>query len=331
MTAPTKATDLSDVVKEQHEKVQITAISSEKSGYKRTTHPEAQWYAQAGFGLFFHWGLSSVEGKGDPSWAMMERESGFPQRQARDHGIYAVQTKMTPNSYWEQAERFLCENYDPDKWLAAAKEAGVQYVVLTTKHHDGFCLWPSEFGEMNTKKYLGGRDLVGEFVAACRKNELKIGFYYSPPDWYYHRNNMSFRYGHEKPSLDRNHEPFELPVLTAQEQEQFAAGYRELVNGHVTELLSRYGKIDLLWYDGRMPAGAMTLDVPLTHKGATTYAHIDWLFDDDAVEIKNLPDPQTVRLLRTGDEIAFDYIGGVLKFQIPQRLRTNLTDVVAIA
>ena len=258
--ANTKTADVHDEVKGQHEKVQITAISSETSGYERTTHPDAQWYKQAGFGLFFHWGISSVEGKSDLSWGMIKRPEGFPKLQADNHGIYAVQTVIPPTAYWQQAERFLCENYDPDKWLSAAREAGAKYVVLTTKHHDGFCLWPSEFGDMNTKKFLGGRDLVGEFVAACRKNGLKIGFYYSPPDWYFHRHNMSFRYGDEKPALDMNHEPYELPVLSAEEKAEFEAAYRDHVNGHVNELLTRYGQIDIFWFDGRMPENSMTVE-----------------------------------------------------------------------
>ncbi|MEI6071701.1 MAG: alpha-L-fucosidase [Verrucomicrobiae bacterium] len=278
-----------DEVKGQHDKVQITAISDDTAGYRRTAHPDAQWYAEAGLGLFFHWGISSVEGKSDLSWGMIKRPPGFPKLQADNHGIYAVQTVIPPTEYWKQAERFLCENYDPDKWLSAAREAGAKYVVLTTKHHDGFCLWPSEFGDLNTKKFLGGRDLVGEFVAACRKNDLKIGFYYSPPDWYFHRHNMSFRYGDEKPALDMNHEPYELPVvrdkesagspptageppvkslmcgisahassMSPEEKAEFDAAYRAHVNGHVTELLTRYGQIDIFWFDGPMPEGAMT-------------------------------------------------------------------------
>ncbi len=455
MSTPTaKQDDLHDEVKGQHEKVRITAISSETADYQRTTHPDAQWYAQAGLGLFFHWGISSVEGKGDLSWGMIHRPSGFPRRQAEAHGLYAVQTTMTPAAYWRQAEGFLCENYDPGKWLAAAKEAGVRYVVLTTKHHDGFCLWPSEFGDMNTKSHLGGRDLVGEFVAACRRYDLKIGFYYSPPDWYFHRHHMSFRYGNDKPALDMNHQPCELPVPGPEEQAELDAAYRAHVNGHVTELLTRYGRIDIFWFDGRMPEGAVTHEeirrmqpgilmnprgygfgdfntpeckfpdkrfdpgwweychvfadgawgylnhevykplgwllgeysktrawqgnflpnvapnargempenyyqrmrqlkewmktnaesvvdtrggqwpeasnVPLTHNGGKTFAHVDWLFDDDAVWIRSLPRPRSVRLLRSGDPIPHDYLGGELRFHIPRELRSNLTDVVVI-
>ena len=260
MTRPSSSsTETHDEVQGQHAQVQITAISSAEAGYQRTTHPDAQWYAQAGLGLFFHWGISSVGGKCDLSWGMMKRPTGFPERQARDYGIYAAQTVMTPTDYWRQAQGFLCDKYEPDKWLSAARDAGARYVVLTTKHHDGFCLWPSEFGDLNTKKHLGGRDLVGEFVAACRRNGLKIGFYYSPPDWYFHRHHMSFRYGSDSP-LDVNHQPCQLPVLSSGEQAKFDAAYAAHVSGHVTELLTRYGQIDILWFDGPMPKGSTSLD-----------------------------------------------------------------------
>lgn len=247
--------DLQGEVQAQHEKVCITAISSKTSDYQRTRHPDAQWYSQASLGLFFHWGISSVSGQGDLSWGMMKRERGHAAKAAAQYGIYAAQTGMTPDAYWKQAEKFLCEEYDPNKWLSAAREAGVEYVVLTTKHHDGFCLWPSEYGALSTKNYLRGRDLVGEFVAACRKNGLKIGFYYSPPDWHFHRRWMSFEYGNDQPGLDIHWKPYKAAQKAAREE-----AYREHCDGHVRELLTRYGKIDIIWFDGAMPPGAMSME-----------------------------------------------------------------------
>jgi alpha-L-fucosidase len=251
---------LATEVRRQHEHVQITAISSKESGYIRTTHPDAQWYASASLGLFFHWGISSVSGQGDLSWSMMKRPEGFVRRHAEAHGIYAVQSLMCPDQYWKQAEQFLCENYDPDQWLVAAKEAGVEYVVLTTKHHDGFCLWPSEFGEFSTKNYLGGRDLVGEFVAAARKNGLRVGFYYSPPDWHFFREYKSFNYGANSPRLGQNWQATEPPVLCQEEQGELDAAYAVHCRGQLHELLTRYGTVDIMWFDGRMPEGSMSME-----------------------------------------------------------------------
>jgi len=127
-----------------------------------TTHPDAQWFDDAGLGMFVHWGVSSVNADGELSWSMMAR--GEDERPATD-------------AYFEQAERFDPDDYDPDRWLAAASEAGMEYAVLTTKHHDGFAMWPSEYTEFTTAEYVDGRDLVGEYVDACRRHGVRVGFY----------------------------------------------------------------------------------------------------------------------------------------------------------
>lgn len=252
--------DMDSEVKTQHSQVQITAISSTDAAYQRTTHPDAQWYPTAGLGLFFHWGISSVLGQGDLSWSMMKRAPGGIGKAVVDYGLPAAQVVIPPAKYWAQAEKFTADRYNPGKWLAAAAAAGVKYAVLTTKHHDGFALWPSEHGDFNTRTYLGGRDLVGEFVQACRKNSVKVGFYYSPPDWYYHRRVMSFNHLDNKPTLDINHQPVVLPVMDAAEKAAFDEGYRQYVRGQVVELITRYGAIDVLWFDGRLPDNAISMD-----------------------------------------------------------------------
>lgn len=137
---------------------------------EHTTHPDAQWFDDAGLGMFIHWGISSVDGTGELSWSMMARSEN---------------EQPATDAYFEQAERFSPDHYDPDDWLAAAKRAGMEYAVLTTKHHDGFAMWPSEYGDFSTTEYCDGRDLVGEYVAACRRHGIKVGFYFSFPDWHH--------------------------------------------------------------------------------------------------------------------------------------------------
>lgn len=102
---------------------------------------------------------------------------------------------------------------------------------------------------------MGGRDLVRPFIEACRANGLKVGLYYSPPDWYYHRHHMSFRYGGKArfpdlPDLGLQHEPVTLPVLDTAQQRVWDEGYLAFLRGQVEELLTQYGPIDLLWFDG---------------------------------------------------------------------------------
>lgn len=226
--------------------------------YQRTAHPDAQWFGTAGLGLFIHWGISSVGGDGDLSWSMMARNPDFRETVAERYGEQAVQKSFTPAAYWKQAERFRPRRYEPRKWLEAAKRAGFRYAVLTTKHHDGFTLWPSRFGELGVQSHLDGRDLVGEYIRACRDSGLKVGLYYSPPDWHFERRRMSFHYGGAKPDLGLNHEPVTLeggptasdPVGETEDQRRHNAAYRALVKGQVEELLTRYGTIDLFWFDG---------------------------------------------------------------------------------
>jgi alpha-L-fucosidase len=227
-----------DAASAQHEQIGMDSPAP-ATPKGRTTHPDAQWFANAGLGLFIHFGLSSVDGRVDLSWGMMADTPW-------DKGAF----KLTPEAYFGLAERFRPDRYDPGKWLAAARKAGFRYAVMTTKHHEGFALWPSAFGEFNTRTHLGGRDLVRPFVEACRANGLKVGLYYSPPDWYYNRSHMSFRYGHDDQPYGLKHEPITLPKQTSAERRAWDESYRAYLKGQIEELLTRYGPIDLIWFDG---------------------------------------------------------------------------------
>ena len=194
-------------------------------------HPDAQWFPDAGLGLFIHWGLASVGATGDLSWGMLANKPW------KDKTV-------TPNTYYGWAKQWKPDQMDYDKLLGAAKEAGFTYAVMVTKHHDGFTLWPSGFGDLGTKQFLGGRDFVKEYVAACRKHGLKVGLYYSPPDWWFDREYKNFSM--RGPALDMDHQPVKLPARPA----DHGAKRKALVTGQVTELLTHYGKIDQIWFDG---------------------------------------------------------------------------------
>ena len=194
-------------------------------------HPDAQWFPDAGLGLFIHWGLASVGATGDLSWGMLANKPW------KDKTV-------TPNTYYGWAKQWKPGQVDYDKMLGQAKAAGFTYAVMVTKHHDGFTLWPSKFGDIGTTQFLGGRDFVKEYVAACRKHGLKVGLYYSPPDWWFDREYKSFAM--RGPSLDMDHKP----VTLAKRPADHDAKRKALVTGHVTELLTNYGKIDQIWFDG---------------------------------------------------------------------------------
>ena len=233
-----------------------------------TQHPDAQWYPDAGLGLFIHWGIASVKAM-NISWPMIPgralatRRITDPAERERiiregDYNLNGKPNSITPNQYWEMAKDFNPQKYDPDKWLKAAKAAGFEYVVLTTRHHEGFALWPSAYGNFDTKNYMGGKDLLKPYVDACRKNGLKVGFYYSPPNWYFEKDYKNFMYGGgakknpEFPALDADLKP-RTNTHTAAELAAHQKAYDAMVRGQVTELLTRYGKIDLLWFDGKPP------------------------------------------------------------------------------
>lgn len=206
----------------------------------RTTNPDAQWYPDAGLGLFIHWGIASVKAI-NISWSMRDGLNGKP-------------AQIAPNDYFAMAKDFNPTNYDPDKWIKAAKDAGFKYVVLTTRHHEGFALWPSDYGDFSTKNFMGGRDLLKPYVDACRKYGLKVGFYYSPPDWYFDRDFMNFSM-RKSPVLGPDLKP-RTEKKTPEEIAAHDKAYAELVRGQITELLTRYGKIDLLWFDGKIPGAS---------------------------------------------------------------------------
>lgn len=249
--------------KEEHSMINV----KEEKNTGHSIHPDAQWYPDAGLGLFIHWGLSSVKNL-DISWPMIPGRALAEKKidsveilrvvREKDFNMNGKPPVITPNEYWAMARDFHPQAYDPEKWIKAAKEAGFQYVVLTTRHHEGFALWPSEYGDFSTKNYFGGKDLLKPYVDACRKYGLKVGFYYSPPNWYFDREYMSFIYGKAyttNPSLPKV--DADLNPRTAKKSEdetrQHQAAYAAMVKGQVEELLTRYGKIDLLWFDGKPP------------------------------------------------------------------------------
>jgi len=212
---------------------------------ERTAHPEAAWFGRSPVGLFVHWGIPSVHGDCDLSWSMIAN--------------LGHDKKITPEDYWAQADRFHPEHFDPGTWLSAARKAGFEYAVLTTKHHDGYTLFPTETTEMGVRTHLGGRDLVREFVDACRANGLRPGLYFSGVDWWLDRNYRSFNYRSEtgispsslppipgRPAFDIRHQVCTPPPMPEAEIEKNKALCRQ----QLVELLTNYGKIDILWFDG---------------------------------------------------------------------------------
>ena len=243
----------------------IGGVENPNADLSHTMHPDAQWYPEAGFGLFLHWGICSVRGI-NISWSMIPGRALAKRKLSEDELARVVREQdwnldgkppaITPNEYWSMAAQFNPQNYNPDKWCKAAKSAGFEYVVLTTKHHEGFAHWPSKFGDFNTNNYMGGRDTVKQYTDACRANDLKVGLYFSGPDWHFDREFMSFLYGGayrqnpDLPKLDADLKP-RTDKKSAEDIEAHHAKFAKLVGGQVEELLTRNGKVDVLWFDGK--------------------------------------------------------------------------------
>jgi alpha-L-fucosidase len=233
-----------------------------------SSHPDAQWFPDAGLGLFLHWGISSVSAM-NISWPMIP---GRPLAKVRiksrdeidrivrdmDYQLDGKKPVITPLDYWKMAADFNPGNYQPEVWMKKVKAAGFTYVVLTTKHHEGFALWPSAFGNFSTRNFMNSRDLLKDYVEAARKVGLKVGFYYSGPDWYFDQDYMNFLYfrvrkmNPEFPELGPDLKP-RTGKHGVDELKRHQAEYAKLVKGQVEELLAGYGKIDLLWFDGKPP------------------------------------------------------------------------------
>jgi alpha-L-fucosidase len=180
-----------------------------------TSIPDSQarmkWWHQAKFGMFVHWGLYSVLGRHE--WVM------------ENEGIPVAE-------YEPLARRFNPKPNAAQDWARLAKRAGMKYMVMTTKHHEGFCLFNTKHTNYCAPKQGAGRDLVKEYVDAARAEGLRVGFYYSLMDW---------------------HHP---DGARCAEDEAARKRFVDYTFGLIRELMSNYGKVDVLWYDVSWPLDA---------------------------------------------------------------------------
>jgi alpha-L-fucosidase len=150
------------------------------------THRCPEWFRDGKLGMYFHWGLSSV-----PGWA--PRAGGTPYAEWYWYSMcdeknptwrYHRDTYGKSFSYDDFIPRFRASKYRPEDWISVAKRAGARYVFMNAKHHDGFCMWPSKVTNRNSFRMGPKRDLLGPFVAAARRENLRVGFYYSFYEWF---------------------------------------------------------------------------------------------------------------------------------------------------
>lgn len=292
---------------------------NQKFGHNR--HPDAQWFPDAGLGLFLHWDQSSVRALSisdckcggillNPNIKLSPADCARIVRE-KDYNLKGKPV-ITPNEYWGLANEFNPTTYHPEIWLKKAKDAGFNYAVLTTKHHGGFCMWPSAYGKLNTRNSaMKGRDLVKEYIGACRAVGLKVGLYFSGPDYYLDREYHAFLLNHytgldqkypgQFPDLDLDLAPRPLVKHTPEDLEAHKKYMAKMIRGQLEELLTHYGKIDILWLDGPPMCGGNPDDVISVERirelqpGIIVTDRFHHHGDFTSVEV-GMPQPQRTRL-----------------------------------
>ncbi|RUM24102.1 alpha-L-fucosidase [Rhizobium vallis] len=179
------------------------------------------WFVHDRFGMFVHWGLYALPARHE--WVKSREE-------------------LNDADYQKYFDHFDPDLYDPREWARRAKAAGMKYVVLTTKHHEGFCLWDTKATDFKVTNTPYGKDLLRPFVDAFRAEGLRIGFYYSLIDWHH----PDFTVDPRHPQ--RNH-PDALKINEGRDISRYAAFMRE----QVRELLTEFGRIDIMWFDFSYP------------------------------------------------------------------------------
>lgn len=181
------------------------------------------WWTEARFGMFIHWGL----------YAMPAR-----------HEWVKNAERLTNEDYQKYFDNFNPDLYNPREWAKTAKAAGMKYAVITAKHHEGFCLFDSKFTDYKATNTSYGKDILKECVDAFRAEGLKIGFYYSLIDWH-----------HPDFTVDRIHplRTDDKAKMAELNKNRDMGKYRLYMQNQVRELLTNYGKVDILWLDYSYP------------------------------------------------------------------------------
>ena len=184
-----------------------------------------KWWTDARFGMFIHWGLYA---------------------QPARHEWVKRYERITNDQYQKYFDLFNPDMFDPHEWAKMAKEAGMKYAVITSKHHEGFCMFDSKYTDYKVTNTPYNKDIIKEWVEAFRAEGLKVGFYYSLIDWH-----------HPDYTIDRVH------PQSANTDDEYALlnkgrdmnKYRQYLKNQVREILTNYGKIDVIWLDYSFPTG----------------------------------------------------------------------------
>jgi alpha-L-fucosidase len=217
----------------------ITCTGFSQSGY--TPSPQnresRKWFDSARFGMFIHWGASSVLGHGE--WVMNQRNIQVPE-------------------YRRLINIFNPISFDAKAWVSTAKNAGMQYITLITRHHDGFSLWDTKQSDWNIMGTPYGKDIVKQMADECHRQGIKLFFYYSLLDWY---------------RSDYQYETGRTGKGTGRTEKSNWPGYINFMKAQLTELLTNYGEVAGIWFDGHWD------QLENDHNKKAT-SKVDWKYDE---------------------------------------------------
>jgi alpha-L-fucosidase len=182
---------------------------------------DTSWFTHDRFGMFIHWGLYA---------------------QAARHEWVKNVERMTDEHYQRYFDHFNPDLFDPSQWAKAARQAGMKYLVITSKHHEGFCLWDSQYTDYKATNTPYGKDLLKQVVEAYRAEGLRVGFYYSLIDWH-----------HPHFPIDGVHPYRDDPRTADLNAGRDITIYAEYLRDQVSELLTNFGQVDILWLDFSYP------------------------------------------------------------------------------
>ena len=198
---------------------------------------QREWFNDARFGMFIHWGPFSIPGAGE--WVMNER-------------------KVTVENYSRLEKFFNPIDFDAEKWVSTAKNAGMKYVTLITRHHDGFSMWDTKYSDFNIVNTPYKKDIVKMMADECHKQGIKLYLYYSLLDWR---------------REDYPHETGKTGQFSGRKGHGDYATYLQFMKNQITELLTNYGEIGGIWFDGHW-------DQTAPEGAADRSSRIDWKYNE---------------------------------------------------
>jgi alpha-L-fucosidase len=202
----------------------------------KPTQGDSSWFVHDRFGMFIHWGVYALPARHE--WVKSREE-------------------ISDEDYQPYFDNFNPTLFDPKAWAGVAREAGMKYVIITTKHHEGFCLWDTQFTDHKVTNTPYGKDLIAPFIEAFRAEGIRIGFYYSIIDWH-----------HPDFTIDIHHPLRNHPDAAEMNKSRDMTVYAEYMRNQMRELLTDFGQIDELFCDFSYPGW--------DYKGLPGKGHQDW-------------------------------------------------------